>query len=67
MLDEETYRKEIVRMWDTLRCDEYKGTESCTGVTYCDECPLYNIGCDESSKAFEMIKAVEKWSREHPE
>ena len=66
MMDERTYKKEIVRMWDGIRDDEYKGTETCSGVTYCDECPLYNIGCGESSNAFEMIKAIEKWSSEHP-
>ena len=66
MMDEKTYKKEIVRMWDSIRDDEYKGIESCSGVTYCDVCPLYNIGCGESSNAFEMIKAIEKWSSEHP-
>ena len=66
MMDERTYKKEIVRMWDSIRDDEYKGTETCSGVTYCDECPLYNIGCGESSKAFEMIEAVEKWSSANP-
>lgn len=66
MMDERTYKKEIVRMWDSIRYDEYKGTETCSGVIYCDECPLYNIGCGESSNAFEMIEAVEKWSKENP-
>lgn len=66
MIDKETYKREIVRMWDSIRDDGYKGIESCSGVTYCDACPLYDIGCGESSNAFEMIKAVEKWSREHP-
>ena len=65
MMDKEEYKKEIVRMWDSIRDDEYKGTERCSGVTYCDECPLYNIGCSESSNAFEMIEAIEKWSKEH--
>ena len=67
MIDKEKYKRELVRAWDTLRDDKYKGTETCAGVTYCDECPLYNIECVESFKAFEMIKAVEKWSSEHPE
>ena len=67
MMDEKTYKKEIVRMWDTLRDDEYKGTETCTGVNDCNECPLNNIRCGESSNAFEMIKAIEKWSKEHKE
>ena len=66
MMDEKTYKKEIVRMWDSIRDDEYKGIESCSGVNSCDECQLNNIGCGESSNAFEMIKAIEKWSSEHP-
>lgn len=65
MMDENTYKKEIVRMWDSIRDDEYKGTETCSGVTYCDECPLYSIGCGESFNAFEMINIVKKWSKEH--
>lgn len=66
MMDERTYKKEIVRMWDSIRDDGYKGIESCSGVNDCDKCPLYNIGCGESSNAFEMIEAIEKWSSEHP-
>lgn len=65
-MTKEEYKKEIVRMWDSIRDDEYKGTETCAGVTYCDVCPLYDIGCGESSNAFEMIKAIEKWSSENP-
>ena len=64
MLDKEEYKREIVRMWDTLRDDKYKGIESCSGVKDCGECPLNNVRCGESSNAFEMIKAVEKWSSE---
>ena len=67
MIDKEKYKRELVRMWDTLRDDKYKGIESCSGVNDCGGCPLNNIKCGESSKAFEMIEAVEKWSREHPE
>lgn len=66
MMDERTYKKEIVRMWDGIRDDEYKGIESCSGVNDCDECPLYNIKCGESFNAFEFIEAIEKWSNEHP-
>lgn len=65
MIDKETFGKEIVRMWDSIRDDEYKGIESCSGVNSCDECPLNNIGCGESLNAFEFIEAVEKWSKEH--
>ena len=65
MIDKDTYKRELVRMWDSLRDDEYKGIESCSGVNDCGGCPLNNIKCGESSKAFEMIEAVEKWSKEH--
>lgn len=61
MMTKEEYKKEIVRMWDSLR-DEYKGEYSCYGVD-CEFCPLgrrcYRIF------SFEMIEAVEKWSNEH--
>lgn len=66
MLDEETYRKEIVRMWDTLRGDEYKGKGSCAGV-YCEDCQLSSSdGCLSAEDIFEIYKIVEKWSKEHP-
>ena len=70
MMDEETYKKEIVRMWDTLRSDEYKGKNICDGV-FCEDCPLSGInndgrdGCMEPMKVFEIIKIVERWSKEH--
>lgn len=67
MLDEETYRKEIVRMWDTIRTDEHAGERSCKGVR-CGDCPLYtkNDICNNID-AFEFIKVIEEWSKEHPQ
>lgn len=71
MLDEETYKKEIVRMWDTLRGDEDKGKGSCDGV-YCGDCPLsaqddfVNDTCTNNINAFKVIKIVEKWAKENP-
>lgn len=71
MIDEETYKKEIVRMWDTLRGDENKGKGSCDGV-YCGDCPLstqddfVNDTCTNNINAFKVITIVEKWSAEHP-
>ena len=38
MMDKEEYKKEIVRMWDSIR-DKHKGEYSCYGVD-CDSCPL---------------------------
>ena len=45
MLDKETYKREIIRMWDSLRSEEYKGEESCRGVE-CKKCALYFFECD---------------------
>ena len=73
MMDKETYKRELVRMWDSLRDDRFKGCDDCVGVIYecsgvqcCEECALYGINCGSSTNAFEMIEAVEKWSSEHP-
>ena len=71
MMDERTYKKEIIRMWDTLRGDEDKGKGSCDGV-YCGDCPLstqddfVNDTCTNNINAFKVIKIVEKWARENP-
>lgn len=66
MMDKETYKKELVRMWDSIR-DTNKGAENCSGIKYCVECPLFNIMCENTSNTFEMIEVVEKWSKEHPQ
>lgn len=66
MLDEKTFKKELVRMWDSLRGDRYKGYCGCSGLS-CNRCPLHDIGCREPMNTFKMIEAVEKWSKEHPQ
>ncbi len=71
MLDEETYKKELVRMWDSLR-ENYKGYGDCSGVK-CEECPLHETGCGDLIKGvqmigmFKIINVVERWSKEHPQ
>lgn len=62
-MNKEEYKKEIVRMWDSLRVNDV-GNKKCMGVI-CEECPLYDIDCESSTNAFEMIEIVEKWSNEH--
>lgn len=67
-LDEETYKKEYVRMMDSVRsnCQHEK---SCKGVV-CEKCKAKAIcrNGDESStyNAFLIIKIVSEWSKEHP-
>lgn len=68
MLDEETHKKEIVRMWDTLRGDEFKGQNTCHGVA-CKDCP-FNVKDKNENKAclFDTIfNIIENWSEEHPQ
>ena len=74
MMTKEEYKREIARMFDSIRDDKYKGcydydsaTCECSGVRSCEECALYDVDCGSSTNAFEMIEAVEKWSKEHPQ
>ncbi len=73
MMDKETYKREIVRMWDSLRFDEHKGEETCCGVD-CKDCAFHRASCEGSNSinayemietAHKMIETVEKWSKEH--
>ncbi len=68
MIDSATYKKEIVRMWDSLR-ENYQGENNCDGVS-CHKCPL-NVPCGDANgtqsyNAFDVIEIVEQWSKEHP-
>lgn len=72
MMTKEEYKKELVRMWDSLR-EFNKGEPSCGGVACENGCPLYvknELGSPicywSSANCFEVIKAVEKWSKENP-
>lgn len=71
MMTKEEYKKEIIRMWDSVRDDKFKGRNNCEGVI-CSECQFCDINdndndCYEPINAVEMIEAVEKWSKEHPQ
>lgn len=64
MLDEEIYKKELIRMRDTFRTED-KGECSYDGVP-CVKCPLMlYIGCTEAQNIFDIYKTVKKWSDEH--
>lgn len=62
MIDKETYKKELKRMFDSLSGGN-KSTDRC-GIK-CSQCPLKKI-CNNNIYAFDIIEAVEKWSKEHP-
>lgn len=66
MMNKEEYKKELVRMWDSLRTDsENKGYYGCADVS-CKKCPLHGIRCSKPINAFKMIEIVEKWAKENP-
>ena len=67
MITKEEYKKEIVRMFNSLRDDRLKEDDDCSGVQCCEECALYGVDCGSSTNAFEMIEAVEKWAKENPQ
>ena len=66
-MNKEEYRKELIRMWDSLRINKYKGRNNCNGVD-CKECPLHGFkyGRSNALSSLEIYCAVEKWSKEHP-
>ncbi len=68
MITKEEYKRELIRMWDSVRGDNLKkGEKDCNGIK-CEDCQFDSIPlCNKGISAFEMIEAVEKWSKEHPE
>lgn len=65
MMDKEKYKRELIRMWDSLRT-ENKGKKSCDDVP-CQCCPLKKfVGCNRAQDIFDIVDIVEKWSKEHP-
>lgn len=61
MLSKEEYQKNLIRMWNSLRDEAYKGATMCEGVI-CEDCPLHNKACG-AFYIFEAIKIVEQWGK----
>lgn len=64
MIDKEIYEREIVRMWDSLRDDRFKGCDDCVGVI-CKVCPIYDAEYDNCHLYNDVYNTVEKWYKEH--
>lgn len=70
MINKETYKNELLRMWDENRSAQYKGYKGCLGVD-CTKCPIrkccssYGDSIVKAYNVFEIIDEVEKWSKEH--
>ena len=67
---EEQYKKDYVRMMDSLRQDHI-GEKNCGGVA-CSDCPLskttcgYESGGDSHYSCLETVKIVHNWAKAHP-
>ena len=67
---EEQYKKDYVRMMDSLRQDSF-GEKNCQGVD-CGNCPLLKETCSyqgrENSyyRCLETVKIVHNWAKAHP-
>lgn len=70
MIDKETYKKEIIRMFASFRHDKAKFEYCLCSCEQCDDCPLLDCchmhGTVRPYDVFEVIEKVEKWSKEHP-
>lgn len=70
MMTKEEYEKNINRMWDSVRKNEYEGKTACSGVR-CEDCPLWGV-CQACSRSvdvlnvYKAIEVVENWAKEHP-
>lgn len=67
MLSKEEYKKNVRRMFDSLRT-ECKGEDNCAGVR-CSECPFNDVQCSLGGSKFylfETMEIVENWVKEHP-
>jgi len=63
------FRKNLVRMWDSIRKSN-KGATRCMSVC-CDDCPLDGTVCNitETMTVFNAEAAIEivtQWAKEHP-
>lgn len=78
MMDKETYKKELMRMYAWVRDDDIYNMKECCNFTgkNCNECPIRQycfpfkpfpnkVGMTRPYDAFEVIEAVERWSKEH--
>lgn len=70
MIDKETYKKEIVRMFASFRNDNNRFSYCLCRAEQCNDCPLLDCchmhGTVRPYDVFEVIEAVERWSKEHP-
>lgn len=71
MIDKETYKKELMRMFASFRKDNNRFSYCLCRAEQCNDCPLSDCchmhGTVRPYDVFEVIEKVEKWSKEHPQ
>lgn len=65
MITKEEYQKTLIRMWDSVRDDTYKGNPNCDGVD-CQNCPTTSVCGSGVAGGYDMVEFVEEWAEEHP-
>ena len=64
------FQKNLIRMWDSLREESFKGKSWCGDIEDCKTCPLYECCYGNSGntlfKAEKIIEIVNNWAKEHP-
>lgn len=70
MINEETYKRELSRYFNSIRDDVYKdeieGFADCAGVS-CRKCMFKKYETCETEYTLDIIESLEKWLNEHPQ
>jgi len=66
MMTKEEYKKTLIRIWDSVRDKDFKGTDFCYGVKCSIDCPIKSFCGNKAINYYDMIEFVEKWGKEHP-
>ncbi len=66
MITKEEYKKTLIRMWDSVRYEKFKGADFCYGVKCGVDCPIKSFCGNKAIDYYDMIEFVEKWGKEHP-
>ena len=45
MISKREYQKTLIRMWDSVRDNDFKGNEDCNGIE-CNNCPIVSMCSD---------------------
>jgi len=66
-MTKDEYNKTLMRMYDSMRGDKYRGYKDCNGIK-CDGCLFQSFcyGSGRNHSAYDLVAFVEQWAKEHP-